>query len=69
MKTETVSWYCHSCGRTHKHTPDQRDAHRDDLRRREMYLIDARKTGEPCDHVPSFPNPGECVRCLRRIPL
>lgn len=43
---ERVRWYCHSCGFTHEHTPEQRDAHRDDLRRREAWLIDARRRGK-----------------------
>jgi hypothetical protein len=40
--SELVSWYCHSCGRTHVHTPAQRDSHRDALMAAFAASIDAR---------------------------
>lgn len=35
-RPERVRWYCHTCGRTHTHTPDERDAHRDQIRADEV---------------------------------
>lgn len=35
-----VIWYCHSCGRSHRHTIAQRDHHRDMLMQAEAARID-----------------------------
>lgn len=38
-RPKRVRWYCHSCHRTHIHTPTERDAHRDEIRAAEAAAI------------------------------
>lgn len=43
---ERVRWYCHTCHRTHSHTPAERDTHRDEIRAGEAARLTA--NARPC---------------------
>ncbi|MCW2957172.1 MAG: hypothetical protein JWO69_2041 [Thermoleophilia bacterium] len=40
---ESFRWYCRTCGKTHNHTAEQRDAHRDEIRAAEAAAMETRR--------------------------